>query len=329
MTLPQIVPIDHAVKEDVLFIDFSTYSTYSMCKEKDRLAHILHLRPVIEEKPLSYGHAIHAGIAELRRKGDIDAAVQAYVQDLIDAGSSLPISIEDDERRSVERGEALIRAYAQRWHGEPYEVYRGSDGEPYCEIGFAMYFMDWHGRPVMLAGRMDWIARSTIDQRAYQFDLKTTTSNVPQQLKQVRPNHQFTIYTLAAKTILSLDLAGSYMDVVYISDRKPAVKGGPWMQLGVDIDKDFGRQPTHRSATDIDEMMFDLIETTRERLTWQDRLESGEISRWPRNAPGACFQYGGCRYLDICSTNCNPNIIATNYVIKPWLPWQELVKKEV
>lgn len=322
-------------QEKPLFIDFSIASTYNCCNEKARLAYQLHLAPKVIERPLAYGHAIHSGIhaaylaqaAGLSFEAKCDAAVTAFLEDVKRQGADLPISIEDTEPRSLERGENIIRAYLTRWKDEQLVPLKGANGEPYVEIGFSVYLFDFKGVPVFVVGRIDRIMESLIDGSLHVTDTKTSTGSTWNIQQSVRPNHQATIYFSSAQELLGREITSVVFDAIYISDRQPNTKKGGWFQFGVDIDKDFGRFPTMRTEVDIEEAMLDLKETAERYFQGIEDIASGKRKRWNRNAPAACTMYGGCKFKEVCSTNCNPQIIEANFDVRPWEPFPGLVKE--
>lgn len=97
------------------------------------------------------------------------------------------------------------------------------------------------------------------------------------------------------------------------------------MTFGIDVEKDFGRRETRRSEVDIDEFVKDLRYATTRWLS----LRESSLHRWSRNAPTACYMYGGCQYLEVCSTNLNQNVIDSKFRVEPWAPWEGLIHREV
>ena len=138
---------------DIIYLNYSTLSTFNTCREKARLSYIEHLAPIAEIPPLAFGSAFHEGIAEFyrtlpfkSRDESLQHAKRGFINELKKRDSHLPLALESEERRSIERGIALIEAYVERWKGESYEaVLRPDTNEPYVEIGFSVYLMEWNG----------------------------------------------------------------------------------------------------------------------------------------------------------------------------------------
>ena len=310
------------------FVDFSTLASFRNCKEQSRLGYVLHLQPTEERPALSFGTAFHAGIAgfyraiakKISRDNAVEIAQASFVKELKTLNSALPIAMESDERRSVERGVALLEAYFEKWKSEPFKIMvRPDTGEPYVEIGFRLYVCNIDGIDIIFTGKVDRMMQSLVDGRPYNFETKSTATSLTQFIKQVRPNHQVTGYHAAMKNI-GIDVAGTIWDCIFVSDRKPDLKSSDkWRTYGIDMDKDFARQDTRRSATDIEEFWFDLESTVNEFM----RLQKSGLRRWERNAPFMCHAYGGCAYRDVCATNLNPAVITSKFEVKPWEPWRE------
>jgi hypothetical protein len=317
--LERIIYVDKDGNRSIHF-DHSITSTFQTCEEKARLAYFLHLAPNKEERPLSYGSAIHAGLHAFDVTGNVDDGVEAFCLHLQGINSQLPIEMKNDEneRRSVERGTYLIRAYAERWSDDSYEVAIDATGKPMAEIGFSIFLREYEGIPIMLSGKIDCVKKSKQDGQYYNWERKTSSGSVYSVLQNTRPNHQITIYDYAIKTLLGVTLGGTALDAIYVSDRQPNPKKGGWMNYGIDIEKDFGRAFTVRSETDrlelIEQDMSMVVEDILRRV-------SSDRPRWRMNAPTACSMYGGCKFKKICETNRNQNIIETEYVVRPWHPW--------
>lgn len=316
MDAPELHPI---------YIDYSIMSTLMTCEEKARLAYVQHLRPHDEPPSLSFGSAFHAGVDSWHRTRNLQESRAGFLDEVKRRGTVLPLSMDADEKRSIERGLYLLECYVEKYESETFEVLRrADDGKPYVEVGFAVHIMDWRGHPVLYVGKIDAIKRSLVDGRVRLFELKTTARGLQWYLDQVRPNHQITGYYLGAKA-LGLDPAGCVWDCVYISDRKPDPRKGGWMTFGIDIEKDFGRRETRRSEVDLNEFLTDIRYAATRFLS----LRESSLTRWSRNAPSACYMYGGCQYLEVCSTNLNENVIRSKFKTEVWAPWEGLINREV
>lgn len=328
--VPEDVPPD-----EIIYVDNTILSTFKTCEEKARLAYTEDWQTLKTAPALDFGGCFHAGIQGFYdaiadgkdREHCIVEAEHAFIKEWQARGGNLPTSLEDDEKRSVERGLWMLKAYIAKWKNEVYVNHTDNGGRPYTELGFSLYLMDWvrKGRrvPVMFVGRWDRIMRSRYDGKLWVFEVKTTSSGLTYFVLQVKPNHQITGYVYAAREILGLDVAGVVWDCAFVSSRKPNLKTNDhWLQVGIDFEKDFARQETRRTFQDLEEWLFDVRKATRDYLTLQD---SGE-PRWHRNAPTACHMYGGCQFRDVCASNNPSTILSSEFKKEKWKPWMGITE---
>lgn len=349
--------IDEANK--IIYVDYSTLATFSSCKEKCRLGSVRGWRK--PDLKLDFGHAIHAGWAAYydalaggwhdddnkwhQFKDDPPGpfyprtpqirAKAAFLRDvgIRDSGGNIPVTVESSERRSLERGFALLDAYFERWKNEPYDNILRKDGSPLVEVGFKFYLCQFQEYSVYCVGYIDRIMRNRSTKRPCGVEGKTTTQALSQYIQQCKPNHQITIYFGPANKLMEemeeLKIREWVWDCMFISDRMPNAGKSltdPFMAFGVDSTKDFARQITTRSDTDVTAVMFDLENTALEYCKW---LTSG-VTRWPRTAPGACHAYGGCRFRNRCSMNIDEVeeesfMQSDGFEIMKWEPWKKIV----
>lgn len=328
--------------EEGIFLDHSTLSTFGSCPEKGRLAFVEGYRPVVGIPSLDFGSAFHAGVAgwgyassnfvprdgewirvdkELMYPEKVEIAKNAFLDQVRKMDAALPLSIQDTERRSIERGLNLVEAYCHRWKSEVYEYMTWKDsGRPYVEIPFRVFLFEWYGTPVFYCGIIDSIKRSRVNGKVYINETKTTSLGLTQYVKQIRPNHQITGYHYAASEILAEEnIGGTVWDCTFVSDRKGNDKGDVWMARGIDMQKDFARVETMRSKVDLQNWLFDITEIAQEYLRLKERVD---LTRWPRKTAN-CHTYGGCWFRDVCSANLNKTILESNFKIQKWEPWKE------
>jgi hypothetical protein len=279
---------------------------------------------MITMAPLDFGSAWHRGLERLYVTGSIDEAKKGFTNELKERGSALPLSMDSDEKRSVERGLYLLEAYNARWkEGEPFELLRTPEGKPYVEIQFSIYIAEWRGIPIMYSGVIDRIMKSKMTGKIADFETKTTSQGLAQFAKQVKPNHQITGYYLATTT-MGLDVQETIWDMTFVSSRKPDPKKGGWLQYGIDFEADFGRVATRRSQQDVDDFLADLTQVAHEYCEYRwgySRRDSFASPHWPRSAPTACHHYGGCQFRDVCASRLNPDLIRSNFKVEVWEPW--------
>ena len=326
------MPTNIAETADVIFIDHSIHSTFSCCEEKGRLAYIEHLVPIATRTPLEFGKAFHAGVAGLYnsifagmdRPQAILEAQRLFVHEAKDSLRLTDDLTANPDPRTIERGCNMIEAYAQKYAPQDAhwtDVVDPNTNTPWIEVGFSVHLMDWRDKPVVLVGKVDRIRRYRVDGNLYGWETKTTTSGTKRYADQVRPNHQITGYQWAIQELLGLNVVGMILDIAHISDRKVGGK----FPTGVDAENDFLRVETRRSPKDIEEFLFDLRLKT---IAFLERRDSG-LRRWHRNAPAACYMYGGCHFLEACRSNLNPRIMQDKYKVEPWHPFKDSVKHQI
>jgi hypothetical protein len=299
-----------------LVVDNSRLSTFRLCHEKSRLRSELNLVPKKDQfKPetkRSFGTAFHAALDTWYRTESIDQAESAFFAIAREAG--LPISTEDnpDEPRTIERGIALFHAYLKRWENEPFKLLRHKDGTPYTELRFSFHLFDYNDRPVYYTGKIDKVVEA--GGRVYMPDIKTTRRSLSSFQNSIRPNHQLTGYYIGLKS-LGIDVAFVGYDAIFISTRMPNPKKGGWWTNGIDIEKDFLRVWSTRSETDVQRFMETTIATTKELIKHQ---EEGITEPWCLAAPDACWRFGKCEYIDVCTHNHDPHILETFFEKDVW-----------
>ena len=121
----------HAIfdSEEVIYVDHSILSTFALCNEKARLAYVEHHKSNKSALALDFGSCFHAGIQayyeaivtnKVQSEEAINLAEIGFIKEWQARGGSLPIQLEGDEKRSLERGIWLTKAYIARWKNEPY-----------------------------------------------------------------------------------------------------------------------------------------------------------------------------------------------------------------
>jgi hypothetical protein len=337
----------------IIYVDYSTLSTFLACKEKCRLGNVIGWRPPVTKLSLAFGSAFHAAweayydaLAGGSRddngqwhsfpQDDKDItptqrAKAAFLRSLGLSNAEIPVSLDSEERRSVERGLALVDAYIYRWRAEPYDNILDSEGRPLVEVGFRYYLTTLGDYELWYTGYIDRIMRNRVSTRPVMFEGKTTTSSIKQYVHQCKPNHQITGYFPAAQKLFP-DLKECVWDMVFISDRRPDLKKAVldkdrFFMWGIDVENDFGRQTTTRSVTDVSDFRIEIEEIA---LDYAKYLTSNK-ARWPRTAPGACNAYGGCMFKNRCSINLDSEqeegFMSSFFQINKWEPWRKIMSR--
>lgn len=337
-----------------IYLDNSTRSNFQTCKELGRLANVLGYRTLekVTESPLDFGHAVHHGIATYydwqaggyfdekfkwhtypdgAKPSGVRIAQAAFLRDISDQSSKMPIQIEAAQTRSVERGYMLIEAYIERWKNEPYENILRPDGSPLTEIYFEIFIAKYGEWDIYYCGTIDRIMMHIMTRRPRIFETKTTTQGLSQFLLQCKPNQQIDGYFKIAWPLMAEQfpdlpiITDAVWDCIFVSKRAPdtskSLKQRFWM-WGIDVTNDFARQETARSARDITEFMIDLEDDALQFAKWL----MSDTERWPRAKHGrTCHLFGGCAFRMVCTMNeGNQSILDTFFERKPWNPRKTL-----
>jgi hypothetical protein len=299
-----------------LVVGASSLATYRDCHEKYRNRYVELLIPKKPESKRSFGTAFHAAVDTYYRTEDVDKAETAFVA--IAKEADLPLTMDSDEPRSMERGLALFNAWLTRWKNEPFRLLRRPDGTPFTEIRGTIPLFEHNGFPVVYSFTIDKIVEA--GGRIYIPDVKTTRRSLSQFQNSMRPNHQLTGYFAGAKQVLGDKVFAVGYDAIFISTRQPNPKKGGWWAHGIDIDKDFMRSFSTRSQRDID-IWYDM--TIRDTQDLIRDIEAEREAPWSMNAPAACSRYGRCDYMDSCIHNQDPIVISSLFQKEDWKPYAD------
>lgn len=113
----------------ILQIDNSWLSSHRSCSRKRHYRYDLGLTKEFTSPALSFGSAIHAGIAEFRRSGNKDAALACAISQFA------PIDADEDEWRTPARVIKTLELYFET--PQP-TVLKAPSGEPIIEFEFAI-----------------------------------------------------------------------------------------------------------------------------------------------------------------------------------------------
>lgn len=336
----------------IIYVDYSTLSTFKACKRKCQMGYILGYRTKESASALSMGHAIHAGYEAfydamaggfhtrvIQADGTItkhwqkftepsDPVAQAkaaFLRDLKVEGASLPVVLEAPDHRSIERGLGLLEAYAWRWRNEPYKNLLDADGAPLTEVAFKYPLARWESFDLVYVGYIDRLMLNASTDRPVIFESKTTGQSPKVFIQQCNPNDQVTGYFPPARNLFP-SIMECIWDVTFISKRQADISKALseedrfWM-YGIDIADDYMRQVTTRSKTQITEF---LQETEEWAVEYAKYLTSGK-QWWPKTAPGACHSYGGCQFRGnacIVSEDSRKGVLDSLFEIKKWEPYK-------
>jgi hypothetical protein len=339
----------------IIYVDYTTLAVFKSCRRKCQLGHVIGYRTSGHDAAIDFGHAWHAAmeayydsqaggfhyhedneneLGKFRTRkwqlfpsgtviNPVKQAQAAFLDDLKINEAQLQTTLEGPERRSVERGLFMIEAYTDRYRNELYENILWPSGEPMTELGFTFQIARYENFDIVMCGFIDRLMRAVMTKRPVLFETKSTIFALSQFIKQVKPNDQITTYFKHIQNIMP-EIREAIWDCIFVSSRQPdmskALKDRYWM-WGIDKDKDFVRQPTSRSRSDIAEYM---IETEEWALEYAKHLMSGK--QWWNKTPSmmTCHFGKGCRFVDACNLNdqARSNFLEGRFIKKPWEPFK-------
>ena len=334
----------------IIYVDNTTLSLFGSCKEKCRLGGVRGYRKRVQKPSLSFGHAIHAAIAgyynaiaggwqdethrwnwfdeSQRNIRPINHAKVAFLRDLGYTGANIPVALESEERRSIERGLAIVEAYFERYADDPYDNILKPSGEPLVEVGFRYPLTRFADYEVVYVGYIDRIMRSMRTNEPKIFETKTTTRSLKQYVLAANPNRQLTGYFPAARGLVP-EIRECLWDMIFVSNRAADMRKAltdRFAMWGVSQD-DFLRHPVTRTSMDISEFMLDAEEDALEYCRWI----TSEKARWTRNT-SQCSIYGGCEFRQRCCHNVLPEdedrFMSLDFEVNRWEPWVSILRKE-
>ena len=273
-------------------------------------SHERHRVPVAPRIPLIYGSMVHACLAahyEGKTIGEcLAAAEQVWDSEMLDAGtgqSLLGEYNEEDPKRNPKRWLETFMVYRQHYRVEPFSVV----GKP--ESPFFLQVTD----DLAFVGVLDLVIKYL--NQIMVMDHKTTYSIAQQWIETFNPNHQFSIYLLAANEIMKPDKPITTLMINGILSHATELRP----------EKLFSRVPTTRSLSQLQMIKEDMI-------TWWTTVvrECRRTGNWPQN-DARCNDWGGCPYKPLC-TEVNANyrklIPSTQqYRERVWDPIRELRQK--
>lgn len=236
---------------------------------------------------LTFGSLVHKGI-ELFDLGQLEgvgfeANVEAVVQTMLTATWDFKLNRPWQSGDGNKNRESLIRTLV--WYFDQYgqndsmQTVRLANGLPAVELSFEFdsgYFSTLSNEPISFIGKLDKIV--TFNDEFYVKDVKTSAHEVgPRFFSQFTPDNQFSLYSIAAKTVFDFDVRGMICDGI---------------QVGAGFSR-FYRAPIVRTEDILDEWLEDSH-------WWLGQMERCvETASWPMNDK-ACGLYGGCEFRPVC-----------------------------
>lgn len=275
-------------------VDGTMIDNYQRCKRLyfNRMVRGLdHVEPSVA---IQFGKSVHT-VLESYYRGECDEsrALDLWRESYQDK--------ETDERRSTERGIALLKEYFRVYpkETEPWEVLE-------VETPFKLDI----GATVPLCGRRDLVVRDTLDGTVWVVDHKTTTQWGDFQ------EEKYAIHTALDGYILGVmekfgRCDGGIINVLVTSKTKPRIE-----RLKVLRTKEQLEYWKRTTVGVIDEMV-------RHTTLWYPKGgdESGIDLGWPLSR-GRCTDFNSkCAFHDLCRYCDNPDVAKGDFVVRAWTPF--------
>lgn len=266
--------------------DYTMMSTYMTCQRKYWFRMVKGLAPRHVSAAPEFGRCIHKALDEWYITGDIDKAVQVFIDSFV--------ADHNDDMRTHELGEWILRNYAAKYQDQGFKVLM-------TEMEFSIKLPNDN----RLIGRMDKIINW--DGALWVMDHKTTSGLTSHYMKMHTPNLQFDGYTYAARK-LGYNVQGILVDAILVA------KGL------LDSTRRRNLTPLLRDfAYRTDE---DLVRYEKQIMRIQSDIElkDDEDSYLPNL--DACTYYGECPYRRICiePREVWERIEKSDYKHEPWHP---------
>jgi PD-(D/E)XK nuclease superfamily len=297
-------------------INYSSLDLINACPRKANYILNRSLTDETESEALVFGTAVHKALeswyalptqhrlltaqaektAKLWEAGNQDGlnepqegALEALRQFILAAS---PLRGNDDSKRSIEVGVKIMRAYFKHYAGDMLEIVTDAKG-PMIERTFEFVLHENETDKVIYFGTIDAVLYNKEFGTTFVCDHKTTSALGKEFFNRLRPNHQYTGYIMAANEVLG-------------------IKTNQFMVNGIQVAKtkqEFSRQFTERDQEDFEMFKLSVLDAV---ARWHSYNNAG---LFPINAPNPCASYGGCQFIEACSTpaHMRETILANKY----------------
>ena len=242
--------------------DPSCVGEYMRCPIRFYFKYVLGLEPKEPSPALTFGSAIHEAMNVLYEDDNItDVDMEAAVNVL----STLPAAI-GDEKRSRERGEAIIRGYFEKYKGvTPFKTLARE-----AEFKIPLPGGAW------CAGRLDRVVEW--DGRPWVWDYKTASSLAGHWQESFRPSVQMDTYCRGVKEVFG-DCAGVIIDGLLVSKTKV----------------EFARPISDRTPAELENALGRFE-------GWVEEIERAMVEKKFRYSTGNChsFFFQACEFTGVC-----------------------------
>jgi hypothetical protein len=309
---------------------YSMWNQFRNCRKAAELRYLQHLVPLERDRNLHFGSLIHECLELWHGQRDL-----ALVLDLIDHRCAARAQ-DEDQKRDWHLATAMMRAYAERYAEEEFEVvalehvFEGPIVNP--ATGAA-------SRSFRLAGKVDGIVR--IDGEYFILEHKTTSQIDSDYLERLWTDFQITLYAHYVEQTMGIPISGILYNVL-VKARLQQSKGETEEEFEArraellaksktgrttarrrepESDEDFQQRLAekyadpamfHRERLYLSRDRFDVLRAELWELT-QAFLDARRRGVFYQNT-SFCFNYQRpCPYFALCRSNGNPNVVENFY----------------
>jgi hypothetical protein len=309
---------------------YSMWNQFRNCRKAAELRYLQHLVPLERDRHLHFGSLVHECLELWHGQRDL-----ARVLDLIDRRCAARAQ-DEDQKRDWHLATAMMRAYAERYAQDDFEVvalehvFEGPIVNP--ATGAA-------SRSFRLAGKVDGIVR--IDGEYFILEHKTASQIDSDYLERLWTDFQITLYAHYVEQTLGIPITGILYNVL-VKARLQQSRGETEEEFEArraellaksktgrttarrrepESDEDFQRRLAekyadpamfHRERLYLSRDRFDVLRAELWELT-QAFLDARRRGVFYQNT-SFCFNYQRpCPYFALCRSNGNPNVIENFY----------------
>lgn len=209
-------------------------------------------------------------------------------------------ALPDTDKRSLSTGVWTLYHYFQTYLEDPYVVYCDESG-PVVERKFSLTIYSSDSLEVELFGTIDAVLRNDHTGVILPCDHKTSSVVGTDFYNRLRPNHQYTAYSMGAQKVLGLTTDSFMVNCIQVKPRPLTARGSA---------PHFPRQITKRNEEDFEEFVDAMVSAVGNYLSWKCS------SIWPIGPTNSCASYGGCKFLEVCGApkSLRPAIIDNKFV---------------
>lgn len=274
-----------------LEIDYSQLSSYITCPKKYYNRYVLNLAKIkYDEREVDkdFGGAVHKALELIYKGKTVEEAKQAFREGYT--------GIETDKIKTPAHGEKLIDEYVKYWQSSPSEL---------ADKNFTVLAVEqvdkYQVGAVTYVVKIDLIVKNNAG--IWIVDHKTSTKLPYNYFYQFSPNMQVSGYCNYAQHKFG-QCSGMIINLITVGYRENKYKGEP-----AGFHCQFVRDIVNRTPDQLKDFEYQVNH-------WCAKLDEDIVkNRWLRNE-GACHNFKGCAYKELCVSCDDSEIQSSLYEVK-------------